>query len=461
MSEGNTTTVPASGVRGARKAVLAGTIGNVVEWYDFAIYAYSVSVIAALFFPAGNETAALLSTLAIFGVTFLARPLGGVIFGHVGDRVGRRSALAASVLLMGGATVLIGLLPTYGQVGHLAPVLLLVCRLAQGFSLGGEFTGATSFITEYAPENRRGFWASLSPSASLLAYIGGALVVLAVASSLPESAYNSWGWRIPFWVAGPLAAAGLYLRLRIEETPAFRALESDEGVDRAPIREAVSGYLRQIALLVGIATLNAVAFYIAAGYFVTYLTETVGLDRMTAFLSNSAALMVYVLLAPLFGFIGDRFGRRPMLFAGCVGMILLSVPGFLLAGSGGLLAATLGQAMIVLPLVIVASAVTVTMVELFPTRVRYSGASLGYNVAYTIFGGTAPFVGAFLVASTGSLIAPAVYLAAIAIVVLPVIFKLPETYRLPTNRADASGPPIADGRGVLAEDAVRRGRERA
>ena len=321
--------------REALRALSAGSIGNFVEWYDFAIYSYSVPIIATVFFPEGDRTAAILSAFALYGVAFLARPLGGVFWGNLGDKVGRRNTLAAIVLLMGGATMLIGLLPSYAQVGLLAPILLALLRLIQGFSGGGEFTGSTSFITEYAPDNRRGLFASTSATFTTLPSILGGLTVLAVTATLSSDAYSSWGWRIPFLIGGPLALVGLYIRLKMQETPAFRTVKRTEHVESVPVLEAIRHHWRNIMLIFAIASLSALGAYTLGAYFVTYLVETIGLDMSTAILANFAAFFVTVPLVPLVGMLGDRIGRKPLLFIGSVAFIVLSVPGFMIAGSGG------------------------------------------------------------------------------------------------------------------------------
>jgi MFS transporter, MHS family, proline/betaine transporter len=432
-----TTTAPARDAREGRKALTAGCIGTFVEFYDFSLYAYAATIIATLFFPEGNRTAALLGTFGIFAVTFFFRPVGGIFFGNMGDRIGRRNTLATVILLMGAATVLMGLLPTYGQVGIWAPILLFVLRLFQGFSAGGEFSGAATFLTEYAPHNRRGLWASFIGSTAVFGFVIGGLISLLFDLGLSDAALNSWGWRVPFLLAGPVALIGLYMRLRLDETPAFQAIEEAHQVESVPILDVLRNHLGSVALLVGVAMVNAVAFYTVSSYLATYLIETIGLDRTPALLSNSLALMVYVLGAPLFGMLSDRVGRKPVLLTGCAGILVLSLPGYLLIGSGGLGAAILGQMMLALPLTIIAACVVVVQVELFPTKLRYSGASVGYNVAYAIFGGTAPFVGAFLVAQTGSNLSPAWYGMAIAAVAfLIIVLKLPETHRLPMLRGE-------------------------
>lgn len=416
---------------GAVRALAAGCIGNFAEWYDFAIYSYSVTIIATLFFPERTHTTAIIAAFAIYGVAFLARPAGGIFWGNLGDRIGRRTTLAMSVLIMGGATMLIGLLPTYGSIGILAPVLLALLRLVQGFSGGGEFTGSTSFILEYAPDEKRGFFASISATFTTLPALLGGLTVFAVAAGLGEDAYASWGWRIPFLLGGLLALVGLYIRLRMDETPAFEELKaSEERVESAPAWEALREHGRSIMLVFAIASLSALGAYTLGTYFVTYLQEVVGFGRTTAIAANFIAFFVTVPLVPIVGMLGDRIGRKPLLLIGAPGFILLSVPGYMLASTGNFFLAIVGQVLVALPWSFVVSAVAVIIVEIFPTRVRYSGASIGYNFGYMIFGGTAPIVATALVSAMGSAIAPAIYLIVVALAVLPAVFLLPETSRL-------------------------------
>ncbi|MCC3770517.1 MFS transporter [Streptomyces sp. UNOC14_S4] len=417
----------------SRKALAASAIGNFVEWYDFAVYGYSAPVIAKLFFPSSDQTTALLATLAILGTTFLFRPLGGIYFGRLGDRAGRRNALAAVVLLMGVSTVLIGLLPTYASIGASAPILLVLLRLLQGFSSGGEYSGASTFLSEHAPQHRRGMWAGMSAATTTLPFTAAALVVLSL-STASHQAYAAWTWRIPFLIAGPLALVGLYIRLRLEDSPVYRQLEQTGAVEQSSIGQVLRHYRREVFLVFGIASLNGVGFYTVSSYVPTYLTSTVGLGQTVALTANCIALCVYSVLAPLLGRLGDVHGRRPVLLAGATGLTTLAVPAYLLIGQGSWATAVLGQLLLIGPLVAVASVVAIAQAELFPTQIRYTGSAIGYNAAYAIFGGTAPFAGAFLVAQLHSPIAPAFYLLAMGTLSLPVVTRFPETSRLPLNR---------------------------
>ncbi|MEU7673074.1 MFS transporter [Streptomyces huasconensis] len=419
----------------SRKALAAAVVGNFVEWYDFAIYGYSAPVIAKLFFPSSDQTTALLGTMAILGTTFLFRPLGGIYFGRLGDRAGRRKALATVVLLMGVSTVLIGLLPTYASIGALAPVLLVLLRLLQGFSSGGEYSGASTFLSEHAPQHRRGMWAAISAATTTLPFTVAALVVLFLSTASPQ-AYTAWTWRIPFLVAGPLALVGLYIRLRLEESPVYQELKETGPVAQSSIGQVLQHYRHEVFLVFSIASLNGVGFYTVSSYVPTYLTSTVGLSETAALTTNCIALCVYSVLAPLLGRFGDLHGRRAVLRAGAIGLTVMAVPAYLLIGQGSWATAVLGQLLLIGPLVAVASVVAIAQVELFPTQIRYTGAAIGYNGAYAIFGGTAPFVGAFLVARLDSPVAPAFYLLAIGVLSLLVVTRFPETSRLPLNRQD-------------------------
>ncbi|MEO3749586.1 MFS transporter [Streptomyces sp. B6B3] len=418
------------------------SIGNLIEWYDFALYAYSASAISHAFFPDGDDTASLLGTLAVFGVSFLLRPVGGLVLGRIGDRVGRKNVLSVAVLGMGVCTVLMGLIPSYAAIGIAAPILLVLTRLGQGFFSGGEYTGASTFLVEYAPPNRRGQWAGISVATGTLPSAFAGFVVLAF-STMPDAAYDSWGWRLPFLIAGPFALVGLYLRLRVEDTPQFRALEQQDRKESAPLRTVLTQHRRAVLLVMAIAGLNSVASYTLTSYMPTHLKENVETGSTVAAVTNSAVVVVVCALIPVLGRLSDSIGRRKVLVTGAVGLVVLAVPAFLTLSSGSTAAAIAGQLMFALPFGCVAAVLSTVMCELFPTTVRYSGASIGYNIAYALFGGTAPFVGQFLVDRTDALSAPGWYVATLALLVLPVALIFPETYR---SRLDDADEPPANAR---------------
>lgn len=418
--------------------LLAGVAaGNFVEWFDFAVYGYSASTIAKLFFPDSTPSLALLATLAIFGVTFLFRPAGGIFFGKLGDRIGRRNTLSIIILMMGVCTTLIGLLPTYSHIGVLAPILLAVLRLGQGFSGGGEASGSSTFLSEHAPAARRGFWTGISNASQTLPFVVAAILMTGIESSMSNEAYLSWGWRIPFLLSAPLSLVGLYLRTKLDDTPAFVELARSGQLVEAPVRMVLRDYRREVLLLAGVASLNAVAFYTMSSYMTTYLKQVIGLSPTISLVSNAVALLLYSILIPGFGSLSDRYGRKRILLCGAIGLMLSSVPGYLLAAQGGMLNAIAGQALITVFLTLTASVVAVVQCELFPTAVRYTGAALGYNLGYMLFGGTAPFVAQYLVVHTSAPLAPAFYMSAVALLALIPISRLPETAGSKMSRSHA------------------------
>jgi MHS family proline/betaine transporter-like MFS transporter len=412
-----------------KRVLSSAAIGQFVEWYDFVIYAYSAAIIAKLFFPNTDPTAALLSTFAVYAVGFVMRPLGGFIFGPLGDRIGRRRVLSFVILMMGAATVCIGLLPTYSQIGILAPILLVICRLVQGLSAAGETVGSNSFVAEHAPSDKRGLFVAFTYSFANLPPIFAALLVLFLTNALSGEAYASWGWRIPFLIGGPLALIGLYIRDKVEETPAFKATQAAKRVAANPMREAVRDQKQQMGFSFALAAFSSLGFYTLAGYFVSYLTATVGLNSNAALISNSIALFVAFIMMIVGGHLSDRFGRKPILLIGLIINAVVCIPAYLLAAQGSLLTAIAGQSLLAFGCGLFWGPVGIALLELFPTRTRFSASAISYNLAYTIFGGTAPFLGTWLILQSGNKIAPAIYMAALSIAVLLVVLRIPETYK--------------------------------
>ncbi|MXQ10481.1 MFS transporter [Microvirga makkahensis] len=412
-----------------RRVLSSAAIGQFVEWYDFVVYAYSAAIIAKLFFPNSDPTAALLSTFAIYAVGFVMRPLGGFVFGPLGDRIGRRRVLSLVILMMGAATVCIGLLPTYSQIGILAPILLVICRLIQGISAAGETVGSNSFVAEHAPSDRRGLYVAFTYSFANLPPIVAALLVLFLTNVLSGEAYASWGWRIPFLIGGPLALVGLYIRDKVEESPAFKATQAAKRVAANPMLEAVRDQKQQMGFSFALAAFSSLGFYTLAGYFVSYLTATVGLNSNAALVSNSIALFTAFVMMIVGGHLSDRFGRKPILLIGLIINAAVCIPAYLLAASGSLLTAIIGQSLLAIGCGLFWGPVGIALLELFPTRTRFSASAISYNLAYTIFGGTAPFLGTWLILQSGSKIAPAIYMAVLSVAVLLVVSRIPETYR--------------------------------
>ncbi|MFN3001664.1 MFS transporter [Mycolicibacterium wolinskyi] len=414
-----------------RKAITGASIGNAVEWFDFAIYGFLATYIAANFFPAGNETAALLNTFAIFAAAFFMRPLGGFVFGPLGDRLGRQRVLAVVILLMSAATLGIGLLPTYATIGVAAPLLLLLLRCLQGFSAGGEYGGGAVYLAEYATERRRGLTVTFIAWSGVLGFLLGSITVTLLAASLSPEAMDSYGWRIPFLIAAPLGLVGLYIRLRLDDTPEFTKLHKSDRVAKSPLREAVRTARKPILQVIGMFIVFNVGYYVVFTFVPTYFIKSLQFSKTESFVSITlASLTALILILPLAA-LSDRIGRKPLLIAGSVGFMVFAYPLFLLMNSGSVVAAIVGHCLLAaIESVYVATAVTAG-VELFATRVRYSGFSIGYNIAVAAFGGTTPYVVTWLTAATGNHLAPALYLIAAAIVSVTTVFTLRESAARP------------------------------
>jgi MFS transporter, MHS family, proline/betaine transporter len=417
-----------------RKAVRGAAIGNTVEWYDFAIYSTLATYIADQFFPSGDETAALLSTFAVFAAAFFMRPLGGFFFGPLGDRIGRQRVLALVILLMSGSTFLIGVVPNYESIGVAAPLLLLLLRCVQGFSAGGEYGSGACYLAEFAPDRHRGFVVSFLVWSVVVGFLLGSLTVTGLETLLSEDAMNSYGWRIPFLIAGVLGVVGLYIRLRLGDTPEFEALRDQGEVAESPLKEALTTSWRPILQIAGLVVIHNVGFYIVFTYLPTYFTKTLEFTKTNAFVSIIIASTVAIILIPPLGALSDRIGRKPLLITGAVGFAVFAYPLFMLLNTGSLAAAIAAHAGLAAIESVFVSASLAAGAELFATRVRSSGYSIGYNVSVAIFGGTAPYVATWLVARTGNELAPAFYVIAAAIITLATVMTMRETAAAPLRQ---------------------------
>ena len=410
-----------------RRAVAGASIGNAVEWFDFAIYGFLATFIAGQFFPAGDETAALLNTFAIFAAAFFMRPLGGFVFGPLGDRIGRQRVLALVILLMSAATLGIGLLPTYGAIGVLAPLLLLVLRCLQGFSAGGEYGGGAVYLAEFATDERRGVTVTFMVWSGVLGFLLGSIPVTLLQAVLSTAAMESYGWRIPFLIAGPLGLVGLYIRLRLSDTPQFAELSKSDQTAESPLREAVSTAWRSILQVIGLMIVFNIGYYVVFAFLPSYFIKTLQFSATDAFLSITlACLVALVLILPL-AMLSDRIGRRPLLIGGAVAFAVLGYPLFLLLNTGSLVAAIAAHCVLAAIESVYVSTAVSAAVELFATRVRFSGFSIGYNVCVAVFGGTTPYIVTWLTATTGDAIAPAYYLVIAAMVSFGVVLTLRES----------------------------------
>ncbi|MER7816361.1 glycine betaine/L-proline transporter ProP [Streptomyces sp. NPDC096153] len=419
-----------------KRAVKAAALGNAMEWFDFGVYSYLAVTLGKVFFPTGNPTAQLLSTFGAFAAAFLVRPLGGMVFGPLGDRVGRQKVLALTMIMMAVGTFAIGLIPSYATIGVAAPVLLLVARLVQGFSTGGEYAGATTFIAEYAPDRRRGFFGSWLEFGTLAGYIAGAGLVTLMTALLSSDDLLSWGWRLPFLIAGPMGLIGLYLRTRLEETPAFaaeleKAARQERERPKVPLRDMVTGQWRALLLCMGLVLVFNVTDYMLLSYMPSYLTSELKYDETHGLLVVLGVMALMMIVQPFAGALSDRVGRRPVIAAGCAGFFLLSVPALLLIRQGGLLAIALGMGALGLLLVCFTAAMPSALPALFPTRVRYGSLSIGFNVSVSLFGGTTPLVVTALIGATGNVMMPAYYMMGAAVVGGAAVWFMAESARRP------------------------------
>jgi MFS transporter, MHS family, proline/betaine transporter len=410
-----------------RQVISGASVGNAVEWYDFAVYGFLATFIAANFFPTGNETAALLNTFAIFAAAFVMRPLGGLVFGPLGDRLGRQRVLAIVILLMSGSTLAMGLLPTYETIGVAAPLLLLFLRCLQGFSAGGEYGGGACYLAEFASDRRRGLTVTFIAWSGVVGFLIGAVTVTVLQTLLGDAAMNAYGWRIPFLIAGPLGLVGLFIRLRLTDTPAFEALAASDDVAGSPLREAVQTAWRPIVQVIGIMIIFNVGYYVVFTYLPTYFVKTLHLSKTAAFASVTVACAVAIVSILPLAALSDRIGRRPLLIAGTVAFAVLAYPLFLLLNSGSVAAAVAAHAALAAIESVYISVAVATAVELFATRVRYSGFSIGYNVCVAAFGGTTPYAVAWITGSTGNNLAPSFYVIAAALISLGTVLTVRES----------------------------------
>lgn len=337
-----------------KRATKAASLGNAMEWFDFGIYSYLAVTLGHVFFPSENDTAQLLSSFATFAVAFLVRPLGGMFFGPMGDRIGRKKVLALTMILMAIGTLAIGLIPSYASIGFWAPVLLIFFRLVQGFSTGGEYGGASTFIAEYAPDKRRGYFGSFLEFGTLAGYVGAAGLVTLLTAWLGSDTMEAWGWRLPFLVAGPLGLVGLYLRLKLDETPAFKKLE-DESAHASEAADTIETstkddlakifrvYWPTLILCIALVGAYNVTDYMLLSYMPTYLSDELGYSETHGLLILLGVMVLLMLMINQVGKLSDRFGRKPLLMAGMLGFLVLSLPAFLLIGQGSIPAIVAGM----------------------------------------------------------------------------------------------------------------------
>jgi MHS family proline/betaine transporter-like MFS transporter len=409
-------TVAAAAAADVRRAIGSTVIGNAFEWYDFLVYSYLATVISKNFFAGGDETAALLATFAAFGLGFVARPLGAMVIGLIGDKYGRKPALVLTLSLKGAGTAAIGLVPSYVTIGVLAPALLVFARLVQGFSVGGEWGSSTAFIAEWAPDKRRGYYSSWQQFSVVSGLLLGSGIAALLNTSLPAPAMESWGWRIPFLLGGAIGAVGVYMRRQIDESPAYRETAANPA-STTPLSAAVLQTLRAVGLMV----VSAVQFYIFLAYMPTFTQRYVGLGPTEALWSNTAGLLLLMITIPLFGRWTDRIGRKPLMIASCLFFIAAPYPIFRTM-QGGASLGTVGLA-----IALYCGALPAAIAEIFKTQTRTTLLSIANGAGVAIFGGFAPYIATYLIAKTGSPISPIYYVITSALILLATVLSIRET----------------------------------
>lgn len=422
------------------RTLSAGSIGNFGEIYDFAVFGFSVPILSAHFFPGSDRTAALLSTFAVYAVAFFARPLGGLLFGVMADKVGRVKVMAMTVWLMALGTAVIGLLPTYASIGIAAPALLVFCRVAQGLALGGETTGTTSFILESAPDDHRGGWIGLTLIFSHLpnALVAGLLIGLQFAAG--ASAYADWVWRVPFLAGGLIGIVGFWLRRNLDEPDEYKQATSRTD-SRNPLRTAIrTGGLRGMLNVAMIQPIQTVGSYLLLGFMYTFLVRVAKLDPTSALITNAAAIVVLSFMIPLGGVLSDRLGRKPVLSFGAAWLAFAAYPGVYLAATGTIAGALAGQLLLAVGVGLYGGACFVAAPEFFPTAFRATGHAISYQAAVAVFGGTTPFIATLLVQASGSPLAPAYYVALVAVVCLVLVQFVPETRGVSLRTSGSATP---------------------
>lgn len=412
-----------------KRALVAACIGNFIEYFDFVIYGYFAPVIAQLFFPADDPAASLLLTFAVFAISYASRPIGGIVFGHLGDRYGRKTPLAAAIILIAAATTVIGLMPTYASIGIAAPILLTVARLIQGISVGGEYGGATSFISEYAPANRRGFYTGWQTFTIGLALLVGGGVASLITGTLTTEQLHAWGWRLPFLAGVPLGLVGLYLRLKLEETPHFASVQEHHAVEKAPLLTGLKKEWKAILIGMGLISAPSACIYIYYIYTPTYLAKVLGFTLADAQRANLYSMVFYCALLPFFALLSDIVGRKPLMLISALAVALVTYPAFHLLDPRDFNQTVFALCLMGLAFAPHSATALCAMSEIMPTKLRYTGLSVSLNIPVTLLGGTAPFLATYFVARTGNLYSPSWIVIGAAILTLLAVLAYRETLK--------------------------------
>jgi MHS family proline/betaine transporter-like MFS transporter len=430
-----------------RRAIYSCAIGQIFEIYDFVIYGLMAAALAHAFFPTQDPIAGLLSTFASFAVGFVMRPVGAVVIGAYGDKHGRRAALVVTIGMMAAATGLIGLIPSYATIGIAAPILLVLCRMVQGFSTGGEWGGAATFLVEHSPPESRGLIGSFQQVGTALGLLGATFMSLLVTTVLDQDAFNSWGWRIPFLIGFVLGPVGYYLRTHVDETPAFERTVEKNIVAQSPLRISFTEYLNPVVIAFGISIIGCVVNYVFLIFLPSFAQQTLGMAPSDTFLSTLIAGLIYLFLTPLMGAWSDKIGRKPLYLLASGASVVLGYPLFyMLVSMHSLTGLILTQGIAAVILTLYTGPICAILAEMFPTRIRYTALSVSYGFAVAIFGGFAPLISTALVKVTGDQLAPAFYVMAAGAVSFIATLFVTERAGRPLPEEDHPAPTMGHER---------------
>lgn len=442
-----------------KKAITAASLGNAMEWFDFGVYGFVAYALGKVFFPDASPSVQMIAALGTFSVPFLIRPLGGVFFGMLGDKYGRQKILSITIIIMSLSTFAIGLIPSYASIGIWAPILLLLAKMLQGFSVGGEYTGASIFVAEYSPDRKRGFMGSWLDFGSIAGFVCGAGVVVLISAIIGEESFLDWGWRIPFFLALPLGIIGLYLRHALEETPAFQQhidkMESDDrqGLTDGPkvsFLEIATKHWRSLLVCVGLVIATNVTYYMLLTYMPSYLSHNLHYSEDHGVMIIIAIMIGMLFVQPVIGLLSDRFGRRPFVFMGSIGLFFLAVPAFMLINSDVLVLIFFGLLLLAVLLNFFTGVMASTLPAMFPTHIRYSALASAFNISVLIAGLT-PTAAAWLVEATNNLLMPAYYLMVVAVVGFITAVTMKETANKPLKGATPAASDMAEAREIVEE----------
>lgn len=425
------------------KAITAAALGNAIEWFDFGVYGYVAYILGKVFFPDASPSVQMIAALATFSVPFIFRPLGGIFFGRLGDKYGRQKVLAITIIIMSLSTFGIGLIPTFETIGIWAPILLLIVKIAQGFSIGGEYAGASIFVAEYSPDRKRGLMGSWLDFGSIAGFVLGAGTVALITYLVGETTFSEWGWRIPFLIALPLGIIGLYLRNALEETPVYQQHSEAQAQQAQPkkfsFKQIFVEHKRSLLVCIGLVISTNVTYYMLLTYLPSYFSHNLGYPEVHGVLIIIAVMIGMLFVQPIIGLLSDKFGRRPFVFIGSFALIFLSYPAFILLDSNNVIQIFIGLLILALSLNMFVGVMASTLPALFPTEIRYSALGIAFNVSVVIAGLT-PTIAATLVETTQNLLIPAYYLMICGGIGLVTAFYLKET----ANKPLIGGVPIAN-----------------